>query len=406
MSAAYRYTARTVEGAFVAGTLSSETADRALAHLRARALLVTSLEPARSVRGIVTGVTTILPVGRRERVVLFRSLATLVQAGVALHRALDVCIAQCRDARLREALASVRADIESGSSLSTALGRRPHEWSSLLVTLVRSGELSGRLDDVLERIATMLECDQELRRRTLVASIYPLVVLTAALALVLFLVADTLPTFAAMFADERISLPLTTRVLIALGSWLRSGTAWIAAGAFGCVAAAAWGLLRRLPRLADAVAAVPLALPVIGHIVRLANAARLVRTLGTLLRSGVPLMSALEATREVIGRGPYAAALSDAREALQRGEPFLDAFAASALFESVALHLMHVGVETGELDAMLLRIATNHDSEVDAALAGAAAAIEPLVMLILGAVVATIVSAILVPLYSIIGSIK
>jgi type II secretory pathway component PulF len=401
----YSYTARSDRGAFVAGSLEAESIELALSHLRMRLLFVTSIHAAKSAAGSVTGVVNLLPISAAARLGVIRSLATLVRAGVPLRRALSVTIDECNDRRLAEALRSIARDIEAGSSLSTAMGRRPLEFSELHIAMIRAGEIGGVLDEVLERLASMLERDRAMRKRLSAALAYPTIVSVAAIALVLFLIANITPAFSGLFEQLHVQLPLSTRVLVTLGRVLSRPE--VSIGLIGgCAAAyAGVGFAWRQPSVARHLDRLALSTPIVGPLLRSVTTARLSRTLGTLLRSGVALLPALDATEGTLGRIPYQEMLQTVRDRLREGLTLAEPFAKSKLFSALFVQLVHVGEETGTLDAMLLRIAEYVELDVETAIASLGSVLEPALIVLLGTIVGTIVASVLLPLYSIIGSI-
>ena len=395
MASVYAYTARNGEGRFVAGSLQAENREQALAHLRTRTLFVTSISAAGSATSVIGSIVTAWPILAAARTAFFRSFATLIRAGVPIRRALDVVVESCRDARLREAFRSVSSDIESGSELSTAMSRRPREFSRLFVAMIRAGELGGALDDILERLATLLERHLAVRKKV-----------RAALGLVLFLVGSTVPAFASMFAEMRVTLPWSTRVLIAAGNALKNPLVWGAVAAIPPLILGTIRAGRRSQRIAIRIDQFVLALPVFGAVLRKAVITRFSRTLGTLLLSGVPLLEAIGAANDVIDNAVYSRLTRDLSAALREGTSIAVALEQSSLFEGLFLQLVRVGEETGTLDAMLLRIADYYELDVETAVAALGSVIEPILMIALGALVGVIVASILIPLYSMIGSIK
>lgn len=406
MTSLYAYTARNAEGGFVAGALQAENREQALAHLRTRTLFVTSLSQPDTSSGLLATLITAWPVSSAARTAFFRSFATLIRAGVPIRRALDVVIESCRDARLREALRSVSSDIESGAELSSAMARRPKEFSRLFVSMVRAGELGGALDDILDRLATLLERHDAIRKRLRSAMVYPMIVATAALALVLFLVGSTVPTFASLFVQMHVTLPWTTRMLVAAGIALRNPLVWFGLGAMPIAVIATIGWVRAIEPLAVRVDGVALRVPVFGGILRKTVIARFARTLGALLRSGVALLDALDASAGVVENAVYARCVRDLRAALQEGATVAAALTRFGLFDGLFLQLVRVGEETGTLDAMLLRVAEYYELDIETAVSALSSVVEPVLIIVLGAVVGLIVASILVPLYSMIGSIK
>jgi type IV pilus assembly protein PilC len=394
----YYYTARTVEGAFVRGCVEAGSSDLAAAHLQGRSLFITSIEGARGTRGAVAGLFHIGRVSRPALVTFFRSLATLVAAGVAMRRSLEVAIAQCHDGRLREALAAVLFELERGLPLSDALACRPREFDRVVVAMIRAGEVGGILDEVLSRIAEMLERGQEIRKRLLAALTYPAIVSAAATALVGFLLFTIAPMFRSLYAQLHVPLPPMTRALLALSALFASPRAW------GAAAAAAVGASIALSRVR--LDGVCLALPLAGTILRRTTYARLARVVGTLLASGVGLIAALEVAAQVLSNARFRESVVSLRTALDEGSSFAAPLERSGLYEPMFAQLVRIGEETGSLDAMLLRLAAYYESDVDAMLGALGSALEPVLILLLGGAVGLIVAAIFIPLYTLIGNIR
>jgi type IV pilus assembly protein PilC len=406
MALLYYYTARDVRGAFVRGSVEAASESVALASLRTRALFVTSIEDGTTVRGACAALLHVLPVSQKGFVTLFRSFATLVRAGVSIRRALDVAIEQCADARLREALAAIANDVENGLPLSDAMARHPQEFPRLFVAMIRAGEVGGILDETLERLAAALERDRATRKKITSALAYPVAVSLAAVALVAFLLVSIVPMFHTMYEQMHVPLPAVTSGLIAVAAVLRSPAAWPAACAalFG---GAVLGVRARLNedarvRLQSAL----LCVPVVGSIVRKASIARLARILGTLLHSGVALLTALEVAEEVVSTAPYRRNMSTLRRALAEGATITETFTNCGLYEPMFLQLVRVGEETGALDSVLVRLADYYDVEVEAALTSLGSLLEPAMIVLLGTAVGFIVSAIFIPLYTLIGNMK
>lgn len=329
-----------------------------------------------------------------------------MRAGVPLRRALQVTIEECRDRRYSEALRSVASDIEAGSSLSTAMGRRPKEFSELFVAMIRAGELAGVLDDVLERLASLLERNRAMRKRLSAALAYPAIVAAAAIGLILFLVASIVPAFAGLFEQMHVEIPMTTRIMIALSNCLGQP---IVLAVFAIIGFGGLLLVRvawRSQRFGRQLDRMVFALPLVGGLLRKATLARLARTLGTLLKSGVALLVALDATEGTLGHILYSDVLRTVADRLREGFTFVEPLEKSKLFDALFLQLVHVGEETGTLDAMLLRVAEYLELDVETAIATIGSVIEPAMIIFLGAAVGTIVASVLLPLYSIIGSIK
>jgi len=401
----FYYRARHADGMRVAGSIGAESREAAMAHLRARGLFVTLLETAKTARGAFAGVAMLLTRSAASRPAFFRSFATLAGVGIPIKRALDTLIAESRDAAFAEALRSICADVESGTALSAAM-QRHGEFSPVVVAMVSAGEAAGNLAGALESIAELEERNRALRKRMFSALAYPAVVAIAAAGLVAFLIADTMPAFAGMFEQMQVRVPPVTRLLIAAGGALHRPFLWLAiVAAVGAATVGCWRYARSERGWALALDRATLRLPLLGDLLRKTLVVRFSRTLGSLLSAGVDVVASLEASMHVGGR-TFRYALKDAVESLRAGNPFATPLEASELFDGTFLLLVRVGEESGTLDTMLLRVAAYYEIDVETGLATLTGIIEPTLICMLGAAIGTIVASIIVPLYSMIGSIK
>ena len=406
MSVHYRYAARTAAGEPVRGSMAAPSVEMVLASLRSRALFVTAIDRESAVVATLGRPLQLARPARRALLAFFRSFSTLMRAGVPMRRALEVTIERAGDSVLRESLSAVLAEIEHGTALSVAMARRPRAFAPLSIAMIRAGEAGGILDDVLERLASLLERDADLRKKVRAALAYPAVVVTAASALVLFLIARIVPMFAHMFDALHVELPPTTYALLAIGTSLADPRVWIATGAFSAFLAVALAGALRTRRGALAFDRLRLRLPILGPLLHKAITARVARMLATLLRSGIELVTAIEVVRPVAGSPAYAAALARVDVALRAGEPLTTPLEATRLFDPLAVALVRVGEETGLLDEMLLKVAGYFEADVEAAIATLGAVLEPALIGVLGLVVGFIVFSVFVPLYSLIGSVS
>jgi len=401
----FHYTARTLDGQLVRGSMQAGDVRNVLDLLRSRALFVTALGAENQLAERLGRALRIGAVSHTALRAFFRSFATLVRAGVSIGQALAVTIERAPDARLAEALRSVLADVEHGTSLSDAMSRRPAEFPPLYVAMIRAGETGGILDDVVERLALLLERESTLRKKLQTALAYPAIVMTAATLLMIFLIVKIIPMFAQMFDSFHVELPLATRLLLHFGQWLAAPLPWLTITvAAGPVMFAAFRA-GRTPAGALAIDGLRLRLPIVGPLLNKAIAARVVRMLATLLRSGIDLVSALDAIVPVAGSPRYARTFERLASALREGEPLANGLAQCDLFDPMFFALARVGEETGLLDEMLLKLAEYYESDVEAAIATLSAVIEPALIVVLGGMVAFIVFSIFLPLYSLIGQV-
>jgi type IV pilus assembly protein PilC len=401
----FHYTARSLDGQAIRGSMHAADAGSVLELLRSRSLFVTGVAPQSDLAERIGRALRIGTVRPPALLAFFRSFATLLRAGVSIQRALTVTVERSDDARLAETLRSVRADVEHGAALSAALQRHPREFPALFIAMIAAGETGGILDDVLERLALLLERQTLLRKKLRGVLAYPAIVMVAAAALLVFLIVSIVPMFAGLFDSFHVALPPATLFLVSAGRMLATPQPWLITAA--TVPAAAFALDRCARTAAGAlfVDRIRLRIPVVGPLLRKAVTARVMRLLATLLRSGVELVAAIEAVIPVAGSPHYAHALRSVIAALRNGESLAEPLSDSRVFDPLVAALVQVGEETGLLDEMLLTLAEYFESDVEAAIATLGAVIEPALILALGAVVGFIVLSIFLPLYSFIGSV-
>jgi type IV pilus assembly protein PilC len=402
----FRYSARSAAGELVRGSMEAPSADDVVANLRTRALFVTAVDRETAFVRTLGRPLNLGRASRRALLAFFRSFSTLIRAGVPMRRALEVAIERTGDGVLRESLRSVAADIEHGTALGDAMERRPRAFAPLYVAMIRAGEAGGILDDVLERLASFLERDADLRKKVRAALAYPAVVTLAALGLVLFLIARIVPMFAQMFDAFHADLPPTTRALLTLGAALQQPAAWVAGVGLTGALVAGVALAARTPRGALLLDRARLCLPILGPLLHKSITARVARMLATLLRSGIELVTAIAVVQPVAGSPAYAAALARVDVALRAGEPLTAPLEAARLFDPLAVALVRVGEETGLVDEMLLKIAAYFETDVEASIATLGAVLEPALIATLGAIVGFIVFSVFIPLYALIGSVS
>lgn len=341
-------------------------------------------------------------VSEAELGVFTRQLATLLRAGVPLVRGLDILGRQERSVGLRPVIHRIAGQIRAGKSFSQSLAEHPRVFDRLYVSMVRAGEAAGGLDPVLERLARFAEARIRLRARMRAAMIYPAVVLAAAGGVLTGLVAFVVPRFQQLFADllRGAALPALTQAVLDVSALVRAhGAALLATVAAIVVALALARRTRRGQRWCDTVA---LRAPVFGKFLAKSLVARLARTLGTLLASGVPVLVALAITRETCGNARIAETLTRVHDRVKAGEPMSQPLGQSPLIPPLVTSLVEIGEHTGQLPAMLARVAEIYEEEVETASTSLGAALEPLLILVLAAVVGVIVVALFLPIVRIV----
>ncbi len=390
--ASYRWEAVDAQGRAQRGVLEADSARGLRDRLRAEGLTPVAVEPAG------TGSAVPRSVPPRALALATRQLATLTQAGMTLDAALGAAAAQADDARAGKLLAALRQHVGGGESLPSALDRYPRTFSPLYRGLVAAAVESGRLPDVLGRLADYLEARIALRERFTTALIYPVLVGVIALAVIAVLLVYVVPQVVSVYQQSRQTLPWLTQALIATSSFFRATAwLWIAAAA---IAAVAFALAMRRPPFRDAVHRTLLATPALGRLLRSLDTARFASTLAILVASGTPMLRALDAAGAVIRMRPIADAASAAAAGVREGMPLARALAATRAFPPVLVHLTASGEGSGALAPMLERAAADLEREAERRITWIAALVQPLMIVAMGAIVLVLVLAIMLPIVS------
>ena len=336
--------------------------------------------------------------GRPQLVLCTRQLATLVKAGMPLLRALHTVIDQLDEGAFRTALVTAAREVESGLKFSDALAAHPRWFPPFYVNMVRAGELGGLLDEILKRLAELLEKQARLRERVKSALMYPAFVLVAAVAILVILMAFVVPTFLGMFTELGSALPWPTQLLVGLCHAVRYGWWIVLLGLAGLVALSRMFLATpHGRRLADQAV---LATPVVGSLVERLLIGRFARTLGTLIASGVPILTALDTVRATVTNVVIGEALQDVEQSLKTGESLARPMELSGVFPPLVTRMVALGEETGQLDRMLMQVADSYEEEVEVQLSGLTQLLEPLLIVVVGGMVGFIVIAMFLPLMS------
>lgn len=394
----FRYTAKASDGRTLKGTLEADSEAAVAEALHGKGLTVVRIDgQARSAGS---------PRGKRVKLddlaVFSRQLATLVDAGIPIVGGLEAVAEQMENPKLREVVLKVRDDVEGGASLTDAIARQDRVFSPLFVSLVRAGEISGHLAEVLERLATYLEKSAALARKVRSACVYPAIVAFMAAAITTFLLITVVPSFEEIFTTMGVALPLPTRILLATSRWLQR----LFLPGLGGLFLGVW-LFRRYvlgrPKGRLLFDRTLLNLKIVGPIVRKVVVARFARTLATLVRSGVQILSALEIVAQSAGNRVVSDAVFQVRASIREGENIADPLAASRAFPPMVVRMIAVGEQTGRLDEMLTKIADFYEEQVDAAVAGLSSTIEPVIIVVLGVVIGSIVLAIFMPIFQMVS---
>jgi type IV pilus assembly protein PilC len=343
-------------------------------------------------------------VGTKDILVFTRQFSVMIDAGLPLVQALEIIATQADNAAFRKVLVTVKAKVESGSTFADALADHPRVFDELFVQLVRAGEIGGMLDTILNRLGAYIEKNEKLKRRVKGAMVYPSIVLTVAVGVVIILLTFVTPTFEKMFKDFGGAMPAPTQFLINLSHGLRDNWyVFLGVPIFLVVAFRAW--VRTASGRARWDATV-LKLPVFGSLVRKVAVARFTRTLGTMLSSGVPILDALDIVARAAGNKTIENSVLFVRARISEGKSIAQPLADTKVFPPMVVQMIGVGEATGAMDTMLNKIADFYDDEVDVAVAALTSMIEPLMMVFLGGVVGGFLVAMYLPIFNIAGNIK
>ena len=435
--ATFQYIAKDATGAEKRGTVEAGDRNGAIAAVRAQGLLPTALgevkggggaapasrgKPAAAKKGAAPAkkgalskdikINIKMPKflqGRIKTKVLTqftRQLATLVNAGLPLMRGIEVLKRQMKDQQMLEALNGISDNIAAGGTFSESLTQYPKIFDNLYVNMVKAGEAGGVLEVVLGRLAEFAEKSEKIKNKVKGAMIYPIVVLVAAIGITAFLLVAVIPKFQQVFNDMLggAALPAVTQYVIEASEFVQHNGLQIAAVVFALVVIKK--VVARTEKGAYLFDVLSLKMPVTGTLAQRSAVSKFTRTLGTLLSSGVPILQSLTITRDTTGNRVLSQAIQNIHDSVKEGESMTQPLSQCKVFPPMVTSMVEVGEETGALADMLTRIANTYDDEVDNAVAGMTAAIEPALIIVLAVVVGTIVIAMFLPMVKIIGSVS
>ncbi|MBC7329857.1 type II secretion system F family protein [bacterium] len=333
----------------------------------------------------------------RDLLVFTRQFATLVRAGVPIIRSLDSLRDQTLNPALRDIIQQIRNDVMGGMSLADAMARHPKVFSPLYVSMVRVAEATGNMGDVLNRIASFIDHEMTIKGRIKGALIYPALVLTVALAVLIVLFFFVMPTFKGIFSEMGAELPMITRIAMSFTDWLLHW--WFAIPLVVLAIFLFYYVYRRIPSGRYQIDLLKLKLPLFGQLVQKMALSRFARTFSTLLGAGVPMLRALEIVRDVVGNSVFAAAVSALRENVRDGYKLSTPMANYDIFPSMVVQMVDTGEESGNLPDMVEQIAIFYDEEVDRSIKALLSLMEPVMIILLACVVGFIAFSIYLPLF-------
>jgi type IV pilus assembly protein PilC len=393
----FTYTARAVNGSLKQATIEAPNRDDVIAQLRKQRLNVVKID-----EGGATKKKRMGSIKMRDIVIFTRQFSTMINSGLPLVQALDILATQSENPALKDVTRQVVFDVESGNTVADALQKHPKAFTDLYVNMVAAGEAGGILDTILMRLAVFMEKNDALVRKVKGAMIYPAVIMSVAAIAITVLLIFVIPTFQKMFTSAHIELPLPTRVVIGLSHLLTSYW-WLFLLAIGAAVFA----IRRYYATPDGKLAIDrllLKAPVLGDVLRKSAVSRFTRTLGTLISSGVSILDGLEITAKTSGNRVIQDAIMESRASIAGGETIAAPLKKSQVFPPMVISMISVGEQTGGLDEMLTKIADFYDEEVDAAVSGLLALMEPVMIVFLGVVVGGMVIAMYLPIFDMVNT--
>jgi type IV pilus assembly protein PilC len=413
----YVYQAMNSSGQEVKDEIEATTQDEAIAKIRNKGQFATKIKEKAAKKKVLkkeagsSAPTRRMPISiggvpRKQLVGFTRQLSTLQDAGLPILRSLQILEQQQRPGLLKAIIGGVGDDVEGGGSLSEAMSKYPKAFDKLYCNMISAGEAGGVLDLILARLADFMEKAAKLKKKVIGAMIYPIVVISIAIGVVSMIMIFVIPKFKQIFMDFKLKLPAPTQLLLTISDFFANQYGWAYLLAAPFVITVGLKLIRMSDTGRYATDVVKLKIPIMGSIIGKTSIARFTRTLGTLISAGVPILDAINITRETSGNEVYSRALLKVHDAIREGESMADPLRATKVCDAIVINMIDVGEETGDLDKMLLKVADNYDSDVDVLVGSLISILEPVMVVVLGVIVGFIVVALFMPMISLIEGIS
>ena len=402
--AEFAWEARGRAGEVKKGVMEAETADAVQTRLRAQNLSPVAVK--KKAKGLSLNISFGSPVSEKDLVVFVRQFATMIDAGLPLVQCLEILSAQGENKAFNDIIRDIKGSVEEGATFSESLRRHPKVFDELFVNLVQAGEMGGILDTILNRLAVYIEKRVKLKRQVKGALVYPAGVGLIAAGVLVILLVWVIPTFEDMFKDfgGDAELPALTAAVIGLS---KGFVTWLPAIILGGIGLSmAFTYTYRQPKGREFFHRLLLTVPIMGPVMRKIAVARFTRTLGTLLTSGVPILDALNIVAKASGNVVIEKAINTTADKIREGKTMAEPLLATKAFPSMVVQMIGVGEQTGALDQMLNKIADFYEEEVDVAVAALTSLLEPLMMVVIGGMVGTMLIAMYMPIFDIAGKIK
>ncbi len=394
---AYNWVAETRKGKVIKGELEAADEKSAVLQLKRRNLKIKKIKA--KPKDLFENVSFMQPKVTNKDIVIFtRQFSTMIDAGLPLIQGLTILADQAENKTFRGMLKEIVKDVEGGSSLAEAMEKHPKVFDGLFVNLVAAGEVGGILDTILQRLATYIEKAEKLKSRIKGAMTYPIVVMAIAIIVIAVIMIFVIPVFQDMFASFGKALPVPTQIVVAMSNFTKGNIHYMI-GAF-VVMVFLFKRYRATTGGRKSTDTLSLKLPIFGPLLKKVAVARFSRTLGTMISSGVPIITALEIVAKTAGNVVLEEVILDVRSSIAEGQPIAEPLAENDIFPSMVVQMISVGEATGALDTMLEKIADFYDDEVDAAVEAMTSMLEPLLMVFLGGSIGGLVVAMYLPIFS------
>ena len=395
--ATFVYKVRDHTGKTLTGNMDAENRGAVISELRKKNYFITSIGQKKGIASFSTEITLFQSVKLEDLTIFYRQFATMINAGLTIVKCLDILAEQVENKLLVKVLKEVKENIESGSTLAEAFSKHPKVFSNLYISMIKAGEIGGVLDEVLSRIADLIEKEYALRQKVKSAMTYPLFVLSAAVLMAIFLLTFILPQFATVFQSFGAKLPALTMGLITLTRLFNRF--WYVLLIVIVALVFALSAYTKTPAGKMNFDKFKLKAPIFGVILRKTAIVRFTQTLSTLIKSGVPILEALQVSSESIGNAVVALAVTDAKARIKEGQSISIPLADSGVFPPMVTQMILVGEESGELENMLINIATFYNQEVERAVERLTSVIEPLMMAFISLIIGTMIIAMYLPIF-------
>lgn len=399
MSKTFVYKAKDRTGQLVEGSLIADSQMAAATFVRNKGYFVTQIKEQRTEISLAF-ISSLRPVKTKDLAVVCRLFATMMDAGLSMISCLNILIDQTYNPRLKKSLQQVYKKVQEGQSLSKAMEEETGVFPTIMISMINAGEVGGVLDIVLARLAVHFEKEHKLNEKVKSAMTYPAVVITMALLSITFILTFVFPTFIQMFDNMKVELPLPTRILLGISGFLQNY--WMLLLPLGVASIYGASLALKKQEVRKAVDPLLLRVPVFGMLWRKIAIARFSRTMSTLVRGGVPIITALEVVKKTAGNTQLIVALAKAQESIREGLGLASPLGASMVFTPMVVQMVAVGEETGELDKMLEKVADFYESDVDDMVSRLSTLLEPILIGVLGVIIGLMIISIILPLFDIV----